>query len=160
MRMLNMFYTLHFDKLMVFMLYALVSISFGTHRDADYYRHRWSQRNSLVVPHALSPQITSVATSIQNRPSVAPQSSQQLVSPIIDVPEDSYQLDKQLGSGNQRNNISINNRGRDPRFFPLFRFVTIKADMCTTVTGENGTCYTSDVCTSLGGGAGGKCAGG
>jgi len=46
------------------------------------------------------------------------------------------------------------------RFLSLFTIVSFKNDACTSTAGTNGTCYSSNDCSSLGGTASGSCASG
>ena len=46
------------------------------------------------------------------------------------------------------------------RFLSLFTIVSFKNDACTSSGGTNGTCYSSNDCSSLGGSASGTCASG
>jgi len=46
------------------------------------------------------------------------------------------------------------------RFLSLFTIVSFKNDACVSTAGTNGTCYSSNDCTSLGGSAAGTCASG
>lgn len=46
------------------------------------------------------------------------------------------------------------------RFLSLFTIVSFKNDVCTSTSGNNGTCYSSNDCSTLGGTSSGTCASG
>jgi len=55
---------------------------------------------------------------------------------------------------------ALNRTEEEKRFLSLFTIVTFKNDLCTSTSGNNGTCYSSSDCSKLGGVASGTCASG
>merc|ERR1719150_2956187 len=52
----------------------------------------------------------------------------------------------------------VSENDREGKFFSVFQIVKFKNGMCTTSTGDAGTCYTEAECAAAGGTASGPCA--
>merc|ERR1711884_221542 len=52
----------------------------------------------------------------------------------------------------------VSKNDREGKFFSVFQIVKFKNGMCTTSTGDAGTCYTEAECAAAGGTASGPCA--
>ena len=57
-------------------------------------------------------------------------------------------------------NGSENSRVRDGKLFPVFQLIRFPNQPCNTGGSKNGTCYTSEECSSRGGSSIGSCASG